>query len=71
MKVTVEIEDHLLFAVDAQLNVSGQARDYAFAQAIRWWLDHMPKADQWDVVFPEMDDPDGKKLEAYYKEFGW
>jgi alkyl hydroperoxide reductase subunit AhpC len=71
MKIEIEIEDDVLAAIDKSVKVIGQSRDFAFATAARWWLDSMPKVDFGDIDFSKIDDPDGKILEAYDKEYGW
>jgi metal-responsive CopG/Arc/MetJ family transcriptional regulator len=73
MKVTIEIEDDLLAAIDKSVEQIGQSRDFAFVTAAKWWLDSAPKIDHWEFDFAEVEnDPDReKKIEAYYKEYGW
>jgi len=72
MKVTIEVEDELVAAVDRAIKLIGITRDAAFTESIRWWVDSMPRTDRWAFEAPQLqNDPDGKEFEEYCRGYGW
>ncbi len=65
MKVTVDMDEGLVAAVEQAVKVQNISRDAAFKEALQTWVAHKPKSDRWTIDFSKLEfDPDFIPFEA-------
>jgi hypothetical protein len=65
MKVSIEIDDGLLSAIDLAADVQTISREDAFKEALETWVAHKPKSNKSSIDFDRLEfDPDFT-LEVY------
>jgi hypothetical protein len=66
MKVSVEIDDGLVAAIDRAADVQKISRVAAFREALEDWVAHKPKSDKWSLDFSQLEfDPDFVGFEVH------
>jgi len=66
MKVTIDMDEALVAAIDQAVKIQSISRDVAFSEALKTWVAHKPKSDRCEIDFSKLEfDPDFIPFETY------
>jgi metal-responsive CopG/Arc/MetJ family transcriptional regulator len=54
MKVTIDMDEALVAAIDQAARIQSISRDAAFSEALKTWVAHKPKSDRCEIDFSKL-----------------